>query len=74
MDAPNAYPGRAGKGPVAALAHPVNLNVRAEDKIPMAGSTGHCNYQHSCLLRAYCHEHLDKGTCQMNDFCTTDFC
>lgn len=29
---------------MAALAHPVNLNVKAEDKIPMAGSTGHCNY------------------------------
>lgn len=44
VDAPNAYPGRAGRGPVATLAHPVNLNVRAEDKIPTAGSTGHCNY------------------------------
>jgi len=30
-------------GAAAALVHPVNLSVRAEDEVPVADSTGHCN-------------------------------
>lgn len=51
VDAPSACLGGAGRGDATALAHLVNLSIRAEDEIPVADSTSHHNQ-----LVLVCHE------------------